>query len=142
MSDSTFGLLYTLVYTSKSPDPENDFSDAVHLETMRETFQQVDLIHRLSELYSDHLDIASISADIFRIFKNGKIAGIISIEGLHQIGNSSSVLRSLHRLGVRCATITHNRNNKYADCALKDPVHHGLSQEGREIVREMNRIGM
>jgi membrane dipeptidase len=109
---------------------------------MRETFQQIDLIHRLADIYPEHLKVADSSTDILRIFKRGQIAGIISIEGLHQIGNCSSVLRSLHRLGIKCATLTHNRHNIYADCAVKNPVHHGLSQKGKEIIQEMNRVGM
>lgn len=64
-------------------------------------------------------------------------------EGLHQIGNSASVLRLYHRLGVQYVTLTHDCNNLYADAALAaHPVHDGLSNRGREIVREMNRLGM
>lgn len=104
--------------------------------------QQIDLIHRMASLYKEDLVIIQRSEDILRVFQEKKIAGIISIEGLHQIGNSSSVLRNYYRLGVRCATLAHNRNNKYADCAAKPPVHRGLSNEGRQMVKEMNRIGM
>jgi membrane dipeptidase len=125
-----------------SPDPEDDFSDEVHLEPMRDTFQQIDLIHRLVDLYSNDLTIVNTADDIMSIFRIGKIPCIISIEGLHQIGNSSSVLRNFYRLGVRCATLAHSQNNKYADSEKGKPMHDGLSAVGKAVVREMNRIGM
>lgn len=124
------------------PKPDNDFSDEIHLEPMRDTLQQIDLIHRLVDLYSDHMAIVEQSQDVMKVFRDRKIAVIISIEGLHQIGNSSSVLRNFYRLGVRCATLAHNRNNKYADCAARDPAHHGLSEAGKRMTKEMNRLGM
>ncbi|ORY13903.1 membrane dipeptidase GliJ [Clohesyomyces aquaticus] len=124
------------------PNPENDFSNDIHFEPMRDTLQQIDLIHRLADLYSDDLAIVERSEDIMKIFQDGKIACIISIEGLHQIGNSSSVMRNYYRLGVRCVTLAHNRNNKYADCAARDPVHYGLSAAGKQMIMEMNRVGI
>lgn len=62
--------------------------------------------------------IAYRSEQILEIFRDGKVAGLIGVEGLHQIGNSSSVLRMYHRLGVRYITLTHNQNNLYADSAV------------------------
>lgn len=83
------------------------------LEPLRDTLQQIDLIHRLVEKYVQHLELAYKAEDIMNIVQKGKVAGILSIEGLHQVGNSASVLRNYYRLGVRCATLTHN--SKYAD---------------------------
>lgn len=71
-----------------------------------------------------------------------RISSLIGIEGLHQIGNSASILRLYHQLGVRYATLTHHCHNKYADSEAGKPLHNGLSDEGVKIVREMNRMGM
>lgn len=101
-----------------SPNAEDDFSDETHYKCMRDTFQQIDLLYRIVELYSDTLEIVQNADDIMRIFRKGKCASLIGAEGLHQIGNSSSVMRILHRLGVRYITLTHSKNNLYADSAV------------------------
>jgi membrane dipeptidase len=85
-------------------------------------------------------------------FKAGQLISPIAIEGLHQIGNSLSNLRSYYNLGVRYATLTHNCHNKYADAALQEisgggitkakPVWNGVSPAGEELIHEMNRLGM
>ncbi|KAM3427504.1 hypothetical protein MY4824_009410 [Beauveria thailandica] len=136
------GGVFWSVYV-ECPKEEDDFSDAAHYESMRDTFQQIDLLYRIVDLYSDSLEIAHSADDILRIFRKGKCASLMGAEGLHQIGNSSSVLRIFHRLGVRYITLTHGKNNLFADSATsKAPAHNGLSPQGRDIVREMNRIGM
>ncbi|EPE30771.1 Metallo-dependent hydrolase [Glarea lozoyensis ATCC 20868] len=124
------------------PSRENDFGDANHHEAIRETYQQIDLIHRLVELYSHSLELVSRASDIVDIFKRGKIASMIGVEGLHQIGNQASNLRNYHRLGVKYVTLTHNSHNLYADCAIKTSVHDGLSEEGKRMILEMNRVGL
>ncbi|KAK0387743.1 hypothetical protein NLU13_3988 [Sarocladium strictum] len=125
------------------PKQENDLSDEVHFEGLRDTLQQVDLAHRVVNLYRDSLEMAYRADDILPIFESGKCVSLLGIEGLHQICNSSSVLRVLYQLGVRYATLAHNQNNLYADSATsKAPLHHGLSPQGRDMIREMNRIGM
>ncbi|KAL9079002.1 MAG: hypothetical protein Q9157_002101 [Trypethelium eluteriae] len=86
---------------------EDDFRDETHLETVRDTLQQIDLIHRLIDKYSDVLALALSSDDILEVFGKGKIACLIGIEGLHQIGNSASILRMYHRLGVRLIDLSH-----------------------------------
>lgn len=80
--------------------------------------QQIDLVHRLMDLYSDDMGIVQESSDIMRLFKAGKFASLIGVEGLHQIANSASVLRMYHKLGVRYITLAHNKNNLYADSAV------------------------
>lgn len=109
---------------------------------MHETLQQIDLVHRLIDLYPQTLELAQNAGDILRIHREGKIASLLGAEGLHQIGNSASVLRNYHRLGVRYVTLAHNSNNPYADCAIAEPSHGGLSEAGRKMILEMNRIGM
>jgi membrane dipeptidase len=97
----------------KSPQGEDDSENIV-----RDTLQQIDLVYRLAELYVDEWEICESAGDIMRIFKKGKFVSLMGVEGLHQIGNSSSVLRMYHKLGVRYVTLTHNKNNPYADSAV------------------------
>ncbi|KAG6051595.1 hypothetical protein E4U39_000423 [Claviceps sp. Clav50 group G5] len=142
---AVFWSVYVEWYIVKehSPEGENDFSDAVHHASMRDTFQQIDLLQRIMEMYSDRMEMAHKADDVMRIFKSGKCASLMGAEGLHQLGNSSSVLRIFHRLGVRYVTLAHAKNNLYVDSATSEaPIHHGLSPQGRDMVREMNRIGM
>lgn len=97
----------------------NDFTDdAAHLEILRDTLQQIDLVHRLVDLYSDHMGLVHSASDVMRLFKAGKFASLIGVEGLHQIANSPSILRLYHKLGVRYVTLAHNKNNLYADSAV------------------------
>jgi membrane dipeptidase len=88
--------------------------------------------------------MVSTADDVWSNFeKSDTISSLMGIEGLHQIGNSASILRMYHRLGVRYATLTHFCHNRYADSASpKDPLHNGLSPEGEAMVREMNRLGI
>jgi membrane dipeptidase len=86
--------------------------------------------------------MASTAADIRRIQKTGRIASLIGVEGGHQIGNSPAALRQFHALGARYMTLTHSKNNDWADSATDDPVHNGLTAFGRAIIGEMNRLGM
>jgi membrane dipeptidase len=97
---------------------EDDFSVDAHLPAHLETMQQIDLIYRLIDKYSDHLVVAPRASDIQPIFHSGKIAVMIGVEGLHQIANSPGVLRMYYRLGVRYISLTHNANNLYADSAV------------------------
>lgn len=88
------------------------------LQTLKTTIQQIDVIHTFVEKFPKIFSLAEKSEDILRIFRSGRIASLIGIEGLHQIGNSASVLRMYHRLGVRYITLCHNSNNVYADAAV------------------------
>ena len=77
-----------------------------------------------------------------RAWSRGRIASLIGAEGGHSIDSSLGVLRMLHALGVRYMTLTHNDNVPWADSATDEPVLGGLSPFGREVVLEMNRLGM
>lgn len=114
------------------------------MEAVHDTFQQIDLVHRMVKEFPQHLQLASSADDAWEIFKQSdKISSMLGVEGLHQIGNSVSVLRLYHQLGVRYITLTHTCHNKYADSASPDtPLHHGLSPAGEDVVREMNRVGL
>lgn len=138
-------ILYLPVDVPSPPD-DSDFSDETYREIIHDTLQQIDLVQRLTRAFSDHLTSAKSAGDVWAYFQSGRpqIAGLLGIEGLHQIGNSASVLRAYHALGVRCASLTHTCHNAYADSseARNGPLHGGLSAAGRALVAEMNRLGM
>jgi len=104
--------------------------------------EQIDVVHRLAELYPDTFEMAAGAADLVRIHRAGRIASLIGVEGGHSIGDSLAVLRELYRAGARYMTLTHSRNDDWADSATDQPRHGGLTRFGEEVVREMNRLGM
>jgi membrane dipeptidase len=106
------------------------------------TLEQIDLVHELIRRYPQGLELALTAADVERISASGKVASLIGAEGGHSIGCSIGTLRALYALGVRYMTLTHNRNLPWADSATDDPAVGGLTAFGREVVREMQRIGM
>jgi membrane dipeptidase len=106
------------------------------------TLEQIDLVHELIRRYPDALELALTADDVERIAAAGKVASLIGAEGGHSIGCSLGTLRALYALGVRYMTLTHNRNLPWADSATDDPAAGGLTAFGREVVREMQRLGM
>jgi len=106
------------------------------------TLEQIDLVHELIRRYPDALELALTSADAERIMAAGRVASLIGAEGGHSIGSSLGTLRALYALGVRYMTLTHNRNLPWADSATDEPSVGGLTEFGREVVREMQRLGM
>ena len=106
------------------------------------TLEQIDLVHELIRRYPDHLELALTADDVDRIAATGKVASLIGAEGGHSMGSSLGTLRALYALGVRYMTLTHNRNLPWADSATDDPAIGGLTAFGREVVREMQRLGM
>lgn len=107
----------------------------------RVVLEQIDLTHRLIDTYDD-LELALTAEDIERIHAQGRIASLLGMEGGHSIENSLAVLRATYDLGARYMTITHSSNIPWADSATDDRVIGGLSAFGREVIREMNRLGM
>jgi membrane dipeptidase len=104
--------------------------------------EQIDLVHRMVRRYPSRFQLALTADDVERAFAAGRIASLLGAEGGHCIGGSLGVLRSLYALGVRYLTLTHNSNVGWADSATDDPDAGGLSDFGREVVREMQRLGM
>ncbi|KAF2219171.1 membrane dipeptidase GliJ [Elsinoe ampelina] len=123
-------------------DGDDPTNQSLFLPSLLHTLQQIDVIRNLVEKYPKVLGMASSANEIVEVFESGRVASLIGVEGLHQIGNSASVLRNFHRLGVRYVTLTHNSNNLYADAATSKPLHGGLSQQGKDMILELNRIGM
>jgi len=106
------------------------------------TLEQIDIVHRMMRKYLDTFELALTADDVERIFKKGRIASLIGMEGGHSIDSSLATLRMFHRLGARYMTLTHSRNTSWADSATDTPVFGGLSPFGEHIVREMNWLGM
>jgi membrane dipeptidase len=106
------------------------------------TLEQIDLVHELIRRYPGTLELALTAADVERIAASGKVASLLGAEGGHSIGCSLGTLRALYALGVRYMTLTHNRNLPWADSATDERAAGGLTAFGREVVREMQRIGM
>jgi membrane dipeptidase len=111
-------------------------------EAVATVLEQIDIVHRMIETYPDRFRLALTADDVSRAFADGKIASLLGAEGGQSIGGSLGVLRTLYRLGVRYMTLTHNQNTGWADSATDDPDVGGLSDFGREVVREMQRLGM
>ena len=105
-------------------------------------FEQIDVVHRMTERYPETFTMAYTAADVERIFRSGRIACLIGMEGGHSIGNSLAVLRVAYACGARYLTLTHWIDTDWADAATDKARHGGLTKFGREVVREMNRLGM
>lgn len=102
----------------------------------------IDAAYRAAERYPETFITAYSAADIRRAKQQNKIAALMGIEGGHAIEDSLAVLREFYRLGVRYMTLTHNNTNNWADASRGEAKHNGLTDFGREVVREMNRLGM
>jgi len=111
-------------------------------EAVRRTLQLRDAMQSLLDAHPDQIELATSAADVRRIARAGKIAAVLTLEGGHQIADDLAVLRVYHRLGIRSMTLTHFRNNHWADASTDRPQHNGLTDFGRQVVREMNRLGM
>jgi membrane dipeptidase len=102
----------------------------------------IDSTYRAIEKYPNELSPCTTAADIRRAKKQGKICALMGIEGGHAIEDSLATLREFYRLGVRYMTLTHNNTNNWADAHRDEPRNNGLSDFGKDVVREMNRLGM
>ncbi|SOC87696.1 membrane dipeptidase [Curtobacterium sp. 314Chir4.1] len=111
-------------------------------DPVRATLQQVDVAHRIIDRYPDTLVLARTAAEVRAAIDSGRIASLLGAEGGHSIGDDIAVLRDLARLGVRYMTLTHNDDTPWADSATGAHPHGGLTDRGREVVAEMERIGM
>lgn len=111
-------------------------------EAVRRTLDLRDAMQTLFDAHKDKIELATTATDIVRIVKKDKIAVFLTVEGGHTIDDDLRVLRMYYQLGIRSMTLTHSRNNNWADSATDEPVHNGLTDFGKEVVREMNRLGM
>jgi membrane dipeptidase len=112
----------------------------------REALRRIDAVQRTLALHHDATELAATAADVRRIVARGKIASLLGMEGGHMLENDLALLRTYQRLGVRYLTLTHSFHTDWADSAGTgaplEPMHHGLTDFGREVVREANRLGV
>jgi membrane dipeptidase len=106
------------------------------------TLEQIAFVRRLADRYADALALTTTADQVDDAVAAGRIACLMGAEGGHQIGGSLGTLASLHALGVRYLTLTHNDNVPWADSATDEPVLGGLNGFGRDVVAEMNRLGI
>eukprot|EP01090_Pellita_catalonica_P017306 TRINITY_DN5195_c0_g1_i1.p1 TRINITY_DN5195_c0_g1~~TRINITY_DN5195_c0_g1_i1.p1 ORF type:complete len:434 (-),score=50.41 TRINITY_DN5195_c0_g1_i1:664-1932(-) len=109
---------------------------------VQQQLAQIDIVRRLPQFYPDTFELAMTANDIQQIFKQGRIGSLMGMEGGHAINNTLSNLRMFYDLGVRYMTLTHNCNTDWADCHSGPYIHGGLTDFGKAVVMEMNRIGM
>ena len=107
------------------------------------TLEQIDAVHEMVRRYPGDLVLVTAADELDAALAGGdRIGSLLGAEGGHSINNSLGVLRSFFRLGVRYLTLTHNENTDWADSATDEPAHGGLTDFGRTVVAEMNRLGM
>jgi len=106
------------------------------------TIEQIELVRAMVKRYPETFELARTASDVERIRKSGKIASLIGVEGGHCIEDSLENLRRLHQMGAGYMTLTHSDTLSWADAATDEAKHHGLTEFGKEVVREMNRRGM
>lgn len=104
--------------------------------------KQMDLVHRMITTYPDQLELALTAKEVISAHRRGKIASMMGIEGGHAIENSLANLRMLYKAGARYMTLTHSKGLRWADSATDEERVGGLSPFGKEVVHEMNRLGM
>ncbi|XP_012279402.1 dipeptidase 1 [Orussus abietinus] len=118
-----------------------------HLDSVQLALEQIDLIRRLVNKHPQNMVLVTSAEGIERAHKEGRLASLIGVEGGHAVGASLAVLRMLYELGARYLTLTHTCNTPWADCSTADepgqvPHIGGLSNFGKSVVLEMNRLGM
>jgi membrane dipeptidase len=106
------------------------------------TLELIDGLREEVRRNPNDLEMASSAEDIVRIRRAGKIAAVLGLEGGQLITNSLPVLRDYYRLGIRYMTLTHFKTNDWADSSTDQAVHNGLTQYGRAVIQDMNRLGM
>jgi membrane dipeptidase len=111
-------------------------------EAVRHGRAQIEAVLENVRKHSNDLALATTADGIREAHKQGKIAALIGIEGGHLIGSDLGVLRTYAALGARYMTLTHSGNAEWADSSTAKPEHNGLTEFGKDVVREMNRLGM
>jgi len=109
---------------------------------IQKALDQIDAVHENVRRNSQDMVFCRTAEDIRRAHKDGKIAALIGVEGGHMIGNDIRIVRVFFDLGVRYMTLSHFYNDEWADSSTDKPAHNGLTDHGKDIVREMNRQGI
>jgi membrane dipeptidase len=117
-------------------------SDVTGPIAVKRAFDQIDAVREAVRQHPTDLTLATTAAEVRSAVKAGRIAALIGMEGGHMIDDDMRLLRIYAALGVRYMTLTHFGNNNWADSSTDKPVHNGLTGFGKDVVREMNRLGM
>jgi len=121
--------------------------DSQYKDAVRQTLEQIDVVHRMCQKYPETFMFATSSQDIMEAFQQNKTASLIGVEGGHSLDSSLATLRVMYQLGVRYLTLTHSCNTPWADnwrvdTGSEPSEHDGLSPFGKQLIVEMNRLGM
>lgn len=121
--------------------------DTQYKDAVRQTLEQIDVVHRMCQKYPEIFMFAKSSQDIMEAFRMNKTASLIGVEGGHSLDSSLGTLRTMYHLGVRYLTLTHSCNTPWADnwrvdTGSEPSQHNGLSLFGKQLIMEMNRLGM
>jgi membrane dipeptidase len=116
--------------------------DVTGTPAVRRAMALIDSVHEAVRRHPADLVLATTAAEIRRAAADGKIAALMGMEGGHMIDDDLGLLRSYARLGVRYLTLTHSANTNWADSSGDTPRHNGLTAFGKDVVRELNRLGM
>ena len=117
-------------------------ADLPEPDAVLQSLEQMDIVHGFIARYPETFGLATTADEIESVFASGRIASLLGLEGGSMIGSSMANLRNAYARGVRYMTLTHWKTTRWADAATDDPRHDGLTAFGREVVREMNRLGM
>jgi membrane dipeptidase len=117
-------------------------SDVTGPPAVKRALQLIDSVHEAVRRHPNDLMLATTAADVRRAASEKKIAALMGMEGGHMIDDDLGTLRDFARLGVRYLTLTHFKNNNWADSSTDKPKHNGLTGFGKEVVRELNRLGV
>ena len=139
MKQGGMDAMFFAVYTSQGPR-----TDSGHAEAKRNALNQFDLIHQALKKHADQAELATSPADAYRIQKLGKRAVFIGMENGYPVGKDLSMLKTYYDLGCRYMTLTHFANNLIGDSSTDPdgPMYGGLSDFGKQVVPEMNRLGI
>ncbi len=126
------GIFFSIWIPSKVTGPE----------AVKRALDQIDAVREQVRRHPNDLVLATTAGEVREARKQGKIAALMGVEGGHMIANDLGVLRAFAALGVRYMTLTHSGNNDWADSSTDKPTHNGLTDFGKDVVREMNRLGV
>ena len=111
-------------------------------EAVKRALEQIDAVREQVRKHPAEIVLATTAGEIRAAHKQGRVAALMGVEGGHMIDSDLGVLRSYAALGVRYMTLTHSGNDEWADSSTDKPVHNGLTDFGKDVVREMNRLGV
>jgi len=111
-------------------------------EAIKHAIDQIDAVREQVRRHPQEIVLVTTAAEVREARKQGKIAALMGVEGGHMIASDLGVLRSYAALGVRYMTLTHSGNDEWADSSTDTAVHNGLTDFGKDVVREMNRLGV